>query len=642
MIIRWYLFIRQPKRLVSFRRWLFNKWVSNKYSSSNNSKQLGKNIALNPNSYLWRIFFGSADLYFSRNYGLDYNLGYFTFLDSTEANSINFGKFFSLSVKKNIALLFKLCSLSSIRDFWSSSIVYNLNNFLYSTRKKRFLFGNKFFERSFSKNFFMRKLWYGRFSALRLFKTRNIKSYSWFKEDFLYSKFNFRFLKYLFFVRFSKNLVAGHSSILSHLHLNILSSTFAPKYQGNIAKDIRSNPTHNLINLQRKDFFSSLFAGWSTRTFVYTPKPVNKDILKIFYLIRKFGYPYLNKYKSRFFKYIPRRKQGNLFNKIKLNLFKSKKKLVQDPKKNLEMMYSKQLKRFSNLKIKSISIAHWTKFLLFYNSYLVLEDKSLSLMRFKNIPYLKIFSKMSNSFIQGPPIKPKNASLKDMQITKLWTWNKGFAKKDLSLAHIVNNNFKKMLSVVLKLLKKFLVIKSINSKFNTFFTDKFITKLFSKQFYIFFNNTKNINIFRNKSKIKKFYFTFFNFFTNYIYVITKDKSLLKLNIFNSKEIKKDLNKRVDLFKSLWFNVSKGKLFYLFKYLRNHLLDYSLVNISLTQNSVLNLYFNTLYDKKLFMWFYFLQSSIIKNSNKSFIKADKKKTLSGFYKTFNNKNLLILS
>lgn len=640
MIIRWYLFIRQPKRLVSFRRWLFNKWVSNKYTSSNNNKQSNKNTALNPNSYLWRIFFGSADLYFSRNYGLDYNLGYFTFINPTEIDVANFGKFFSLSVKKNIALLFKLCSLSSVRDFWSSSIVYNLNNFLYSTRKKRFLFGKKFFERSFSKNFFIRKLWYGRFSAIRLFKTNNIKSYSWFKEDFLYSKFNFRFLKYLFFIRFSKNLVAGRSSILSHVHLNILSSTFAPKFQNKPMKNIRSKPTHNFIKLQRKDFFSSLFGGWSTKTFVYTPKSVNKDILKIFYLIRKFGYPFLNKYKLRFFKHISRHKQGFLFNKNKLRLFKNKKLLKQN--KNLQKFYGKHLKRFSNLNVKSISLANWTKFLLSYNSHLVLEDKSLSLMRFKNIPYLKIFKKMSNSSIQGPPIKPRNISQKDLHVNKYWSWDRGFAKKDLSLVNIINNNFTNMQFIVLEFFKKFLITKSINSKFNPFFSDSNIIKIFTKKFYTYFNNISNHILFNKNSLIKginQFYFKFFNFFVNYIYFITKSKSIVNiLNKYRHIFLKKVSNNKVNTLNTLLFDVSKSKLFYFFKVLRSNLLNYSLVNTLLKQKSLFNLYFNILYDKKLFVWFYFLQSSFINNPNKYFIKTEIKKNISVFYKIINKNKL----
>lgn len=622
---------------MSFKRWLFNKWVSNKYVSSNNTSS-NKNTTLNPNSYLWRIFFGSADLYFSRNYGLDYSLGYFTFINPTEIDSANFGKFFSLSVKKNIALLFKLCSLSSVRDFWSSSIVYNLNNFLYSTRKKRFLFGKKFFEHSFSKNFFIRKLWYGRFSAIRLFKTKNIKSYSWFKEDLLYSKFNFRFLKYLFFVRFSKNLVAGRSSILSYVHLNILSSTFAPKFQNKSTKNIRSRPTHNFVNLQRKDFFSSLFGGWSTKTFIYAPKSVNKDILKIFYLIRKFGYPFLNKYKLRFFKHISRHKQGLLFNKNKLRLFKNKKFLKQN--KNLQNFYSKHLKRFSNLNVKSISLVNWTKFLLSYNSYLVLEDKSLSLMRFKNIPYVKIFKKMSNSSIQGPPIKPRNISQKDLYVNKYWSWNKGFSKKDLSLVKIINNNFINMQSVVLEFLKDFLITKSINFKFNLIFKNNTIIKLITKNFY------NHIIKFNQNSLIKginQFYFKFFNFFVNYIYFITKSKSIV--NILRKHRyvfLKKILNKKINNINNFLFDIKKSKLFAFFKVLRINLLNYSLVNISLKQKSLFNLYFNILYDKKLFVWFYFLQYSFINNLNKYFIKTEVKKNISNFYKIINKNKLLNFS
>lgn len=583
-------------------------------------------------------------MYFSRNYGLDYNLGYFTFINPTEVSNINFGKFFSLSVKKNIALLFKLCSLSSVRDFWSSSIVYNLNNFLYSTRKRRFLFGKKFFERSFSKNFFIRKLWYGRFSAIRLFKTNNIKSYSWFKEDFLYSKFNFRFLKYLFFIRFSKNLVAGRSSILSHVHLNILSSTFAPKFQDKSMKNIRSKPTHNFVNLQRKDFFSSLFGGWSTKTFIYTPKFVNKDILKIFYLIRKFGYPFLNKYKLRFFKRISRHKQGLLFNKNKLRLFNNNKRfLKQNINKNIQNFYNKHLKRFSNLNVKSISLADWTKFLLSYNSNLILEDKSLSLMRFKNIPYLKIFKKMSNSSIQGPPIKPRNISQKDLYVNKYWSWDKGFSKKDLSLVKIINNNFNNMQLNILEIFKNFLITHSINSKFSPFFTNSNIIKIFSYKYYCYF---KNIIIFNQKSlinKINQFYFKFFNFFVNYIYFITKSKSIINIlkkyrNIF----LKKALNKKTNVTKIMLFDISKSKLYKFFKVLRNNLLNYSLVNISLKQKSLFNLYFNILYDKKLFVWFYFLQSSFISDPNKYFIKTEIKKNILVFYKIITKKKLLNFS
>lgn len=549
-----------------------------------------------------------------------------------------------LSVKKNLARLFKLCSLSSVRDFWSGSIVYNLNNFLYSTRKKRFLFGKKFFERNFSKNFFIRKLWYGRFSAIRLYRTHNIKSYSWFKEDFLYSKFNFRFLKYLFFVRFSKNLVAGRSSILSHLHLNILSTTFAPKFQSKSLKNIRSKPTYNFVGLQRKDFFSSLFGGWSTKTFVYTPKSVNKDILKIFYLIRKFGYPFLNKYKLRFFKHISRHKQGLLFNKNKLRLFKNKQLLKQN--KNLQNFYSKHIKRFSNLNVKSISLANWTKFLLSYNSNLVLEDKSLSLMRFKNISYLKIFKKMSHNSIKGPPIKPWNISQKDLYVNKFWSWDKGFAKKDLSLVNIINNNFNNMQSVVLEFFNNFLITKSINSKFNPFFTDSSIIKIFTKKFYTYFNNSNNFNLFNQNSLIKginKFYFTFFNFFVNYIYFITKDKSIVNiLRESRSVFLKKVSNNKVNISNNLLFDVSKSKLYYFLKVLRSNLLNYSLVNISLKQKSLFNLYFNILYDKKLFIWFYFLSSSFISDPNKYFIKNRVKTNISVFFKIITKNKLLNFS
>lgn len=155
--------------------------------------------------------------------------------------------------------------------------------------------------------------------------------------------------------------------------------------------------------------------------------------------------------------------------------------------------------------------------------------------------------------------------------------------------------------VILDFFKNYLIKKSINCKYNSFFASNYILKLFTKKFYIYFNKYSNFLV-NNKNLIKninQFYLKFLNFFIRYIYFITKSKTLINL-LRNSRSLyfKKILNTKVK--NKLYFKISKNNLFFFFKFLRNNLLNCSLVNISLKQKSLFNLYFNIFYDKKLFM------------------------------------------
>ena len=112
-ILKWYIYIRQPKKISSFKKWLFNKWINFKYTNKFYLNKIKLNNIFNLYIPALRLFFGSADLFFSRSYGLDYKHSSYNFKNF----SINFGKYFSLLLKKKIYFLFKLNTIIVLEIF---------------------------------------------------------------------------------------------------------------------------------------------------------------------------------------------------------------------------------------------------------------------------------------------------------------------------------------------------------------------------------------------------------------------------------------------------------------------------------------------------------------------------------------------
>jgi len=131
---------------------------------------------------------------------------------------------------------------------------------LSKSSNKKFIFASGFYKRRFLSNFFVRKMWRGKFTLIKLPYAANFSSFMGFKEDFLYSKFSFKFLKYLFSVRFSRNIVSPNFYFLSFYYLSVFSSVFVLK-SNKIKPLIKSRAVSNLVAMRRKNFLPGLFGG---------------------------------------------------------------------------------------------------------------------------------------------------------------------------------------------------------------------------------------------------------------------------------------------------------------------------------------------------------------------------------------------
>lgn len=572
LIVRWYLYIREPKRLLSFKKWLFRKWSNSNYLLSNFSINR-KSSFFDINKGLWNIFFLSSDLYFSRNYGLDFSFGYFNFIDDN-CDYVYFGKFFKLNIQKNISLLYKLSNLNAIRDFWSSHIVYKFKKLLTNFNKKRLFFSNNYFNKFFLSNHFMRKLWYGRFF---FFKNVKLNRKTFFKEKFLYSKFNFRFLKYMFFISYSKSLSLSYNFLLSKINLNVLSFILAPKFKKILS--INNMPVFSnkiLSNIVENNFFSSLFGGWSNKIFLYSPVRINKYYMKVLFILKKFGYPFLKKNQYLFFKNLTKRSFSNL--------------------KKSNFSYWNVLKKYKKFSIKHLSLKQFTNFINFYSKYLFINRKFVYFYLFKFNLVNKNFYKFINKFIRGPFYsfgfrKIYKSGIYKKKISKLWSWVKSISKK--SDKHLNNSRFLFCYGLLYKKIKC-IFKKSMNI---------FIFKL------IFFFLLLKYILNKGILNFSKYLYNFFILLYKY------------LGIFNYKNIKK--------LKWLFRKISHGlnfkvyniildvKLFNFFKFLRSDYLYY--LNNYLSYNKYLSVSFNSFlwvysnyYIYKIFIWFNL--NSLLNSSN----------------------------
>lgn len=259
-IIRWYTKIRSAERILSFKSWLYNKWFSDRYSilkQNLSTKKLVSNSLFyaNAQKYLSR----GIDFYFSRNYGLDYRSGYVAITDKTEPSISTFGIFFKHSIHKQAWILYKLISLVAIRHYWNSKVIkrFNLKNLLLpNSKKKLFFFMNNFLNYNFKNHFFMRILWKGKFAGSKYWRGR-------YNYKLLHSKYGFRFLKYLFSIRYAKNIfISKNVFTLNTIYLKTVSSILSPKFQLVIPKynqlghrvSLRGCPSNLVYNFCRKIF----------------------------------------------------------------------------------------------------------------------------------------------------------------------------------------------------------------------------------------------------------------------------------------------------------------------------------------------------------------------------------------------------
>jgi len=113
--------------------------------------------------------------------------------------------------------------------------------------------------------------------------------------------------------------------------------------------------------------------------------------VRICHLIKKYGYPYLNRYKARFFRKLKFHNQQTVSRKRTIrHLFNS----------FIDVKYS------FNLQVKHIIYRKLVELLLFSNSNLNVTPKFFLGIERREIPYSKTFTKVE-SLLQGPSISPK-------------------------------------------------------------------------------------------------------------------------------------------------------------------------------------------------------------------------------------------
>lgn len=217
---------------------------------------------------------------------------------------------------------------------------------------------------------------------------------------------------------------------------------------------------------------------------------------------------------------------------------------------------------------------------------------------------------------------------------------KGFPKKDLVIKRLVNSGTYHIKSVIFNVLKKFFTQNFANSKFSLFFKKDKLNKVFAKKFILYFRSIYPLVFSEKQSfmeEIKNFYVRFLDWLFSYIYFVTKSKkSKILVGVFKKRFsgfLKNMIRNKLNSFSKCWFRFSQIKLFYFFHFLRVHLFDYSLMNISIKNVNLLHLFYNVFFHKNLFLLF--SQSPYIM-AHFAFLQYKVKKNINRFYKLINKK------
>lgn len=258
-----------------------------------------------------------------------------------------------------------------------------------------------------------------------------------------------------------------------------------------------------------------------------------------------------------------------------------------------------------------------------------IQGESLSFMCFKNVSYLRIFSKSSDS-VKGPFFLKNSAA----SIENRWSWLQSFSKINFAIKKQVGYKIPLLQTAIFNILKEFVVKSFANSKFHLFFKGKTLNKIFTRRFYFHFKFAYSLIFFTRKSfikEIKNFYLRFFNWLFSYVAFVTKSKSLAKIleghlsSFFKILEVKKP-----NAFSNCWFRLSQKKLYYFFNFLRVYMFDYSLMNSTIKNAYFFEpLFYNISYNKDLFLWF--LQWSYL-IGHIVFLHGNVKQNMNRFYKS----------
>lgn len=398
-------------------------------------------------------------------------------------------------------MLYKLFSLVSIKDYWAGYVLkrFNLHKILLpKSEKKSFFFFNNFVISQFKSHFFMRMLWRGKFANSRfIFGKYNYK--------LLYSRYGFRFLKYLFSSRYSSNILLNDNPyLLNNFYFKIVSFILGSNYKLNssIYNSLghrlfnRGQPVNNIVSFEKKIYWktnnwNSLFKNISTKK----KEQYKRQILIL-----------------------------NLYNKLKLEKDVKIKKILFRKIKNLLVIFF-SLRRSIVYKI---------------------NDKIL-------VKYLRLFFRRKRKYLTKfyknliGKLRLKKRNFYKKQINKTYIFNKEF-KYDLKVNKLnfesINNVIKNNKYVNRNKKLSFFIPKTFSSL--ALYRRKLHSQYFSKWNYSYYltdkkkiKNLNKLSFFKQNNIINKYSNTYLLYLEYYILMFLKRAS----SIFNNNlSIKYKINK----------------------------------------------------------------------------------------------------
>lgn len=523
-------------------------------------------------------------------------------------------------------MLYKLFSLVSIKDYWAGYVLkrFNLHKVLLpNSDKKSFFFFNNFVISQFKSHFFMRMLWRGKFADSKfLFGKYNYK--------LLYSKYGFRFLKYLFSIRYSSNILLNDNPyLLNNFYFKIVSFILGSSYKLNssIYNKLghrlfnRGQPINNVINFEKKIYWKNKNWNFIVKNISTKKKEQHKRQILITNLYKKFKFETNIKVKKDLY-----RKIKNLliifFSLRKSMIYKMNDKILvkylrlffRRKKKNLIKYYKNSIKK---LRLKK------RNFYLFKNSSKRRVNKAIFNKNFKyesNLNFLNFDS--INEILKNNEYINKNKKL-SLFIPKTFS-SLALYRKKLHSQYFSKWNYSYYLTDKKKIknLNKLSLFKQSN--IINYYSNNYILYLeyyilmFLKRILLIFNNSLSF-----KYRVNKYYkllSKFVIFINNYLLSqkINLNKKLLSNNIIlnihdwflknilsstNSYELSNNakINSNIYL-------VRKTKLWIFFKFLQN----IPLLNDSIDYNSINYLHFNLLNVKLLNWWYCYYSNNNIYN------------------------------
>lgn len=161
-------------------------------------------------------------------------------------------------------------------------------------------------------------------------------------------------------------------------------------------------------------------------------------------------------------------------------------------------------------------------------------------------------------------------------------------------------------SIILKIFKNLFVKKFSNSRFRLLFRTDKLKKFINNKFLSYFKSIYSLRSVKKQSfmkRIESFYLGFSKWLFFYVYFITRSKILARILKRKFLRVLKEMrNFKLENFEKFLIRVSRIKLYHFFNFLRVHLFDYSLINISVKNINLLQLFYKIHFRKNLFILF----------------------------------------